>query len=88
MADPSLLAALRLRVGEPIRFRRAGGSRWIEGKVAGVDADGSVKLFDPDGAARNLRPDMVEVLRPGRKGHLRWRLVSDLAITWEQLALW
>lgn len=53
----------------------------------GISADGSIKLYDPDGSARNLRPDSVEVRRPGIKGRLRWQLVSDVAITWEQLEL-
>jgi hypothetical protein len=85
---PAVLELVGLRKGEPIRFRRHGTGRWIEGTVAGVAVDGSIKLFDPEGAARNLRPDVVEVKRPGSRGRLRWQLVSDVAITWEQLELW
>lgn len=88
MLDPAALASLGLRKGEPARFRRHGGGRWVLGKVGGVDSDGSILLYDPDGSARNLRPDAVEVRRPGSRGRLRWHLVSDVAITWEQLALW
>jgi hypothetical protein len=88
MTDPLVLERLGLRAGEPIRFRRPGAKRWIAGKIAGVAADGSIKLFDPEGSARNLRPDAVEIRRPGPKGRLRWQLVSDVAITWEQLELW
>lgn len=79
---------LGLRSGEPIRFRRNGSGRWVQGKVVGIAADGSIQLSDPDGAARNLRPHAVEVRRPGARGRLQWRLVSEVAVTWEQLELW
>lgn len=88
MTDTALLTTLGLRAGEPIRFRRNGTGRWVEGKVAGVAADGSILLYDPDGSARNLRPEVVEVRRPGPRGRLVWRIVSDVAITWEQLTIW
>ena len=88
MTDTSLLTTLGLRAGEPIRFRRNGTGRWVEGKVAGIAADGSILLYDPDGSARNLRPEVVEVRRPGQRGRLVWRVVSDVAITWEQLSIW
>ena len=89
MTNPVALERLGLRSGEPIRFRRNGTGRWIEGRMAGIAADGSIKLFDPEGAARNLRPDAVEVRRPGgARGRLRWQVVSEVAITWEQLELW
>lgn len=88
MTDTALLTTLGLRAGEPIRFRRNGGGRWVEGKVAGVAPDGSILLYDPDGSARNLRPEVVEVRRPGPRGRLVWRVVSDVAITWEQLTIW
>jgi hypothetical protein len=86
--DPVLLERLGLRCGEPIRFKRNGGGRWVEGRVSGIATDGSIQLYDPDGATRNLRPHMVEVRRPGTRGRLQWRVVSDVAITWEQLELW
>jgi hypothetical protein len=86
--SPAVLELVGLRKGEAVRYRRNGTGRWVEGKVAGVAADGSIELFDPDGAARNLRPDVVEVRRPASRGRLRWQLVSDVAITWEQLQLW
>jgi hypothetical protein len=88
VTDPFVLEQLGLRCGESIRFRRNGTGRWIVGRVAGVASDGSIQLFDPDGAARNLRPNAVEVRRPGARGRLQWQLVSDVAITWEQLELW
>jgi hypothetical protein len=88
MTDPWVLEQLGLRAGEPIRFRRTGTGRWVVGRVAGVGADGSIALHDPDGAARNLRAGAVEVRRPGPRGRLRWQTVSDVAVTWEQLELW
>jgi hypothetical protein len=88
VTDTALLTTLGLRAGEPIRFRRNGTGRWVEGKVAGMAADGSILLYDPDGSARNLRPEVVEVRRPGPRGRLVWRVVSDVAITWEQLTIW
>jgi hypothetical protein len=88
VTDPFVLERLGLRGGEPIRFRRNGTGRWVQGRVSGIAVDGSIQLFDPDGAARNLRPHAVEVRRPGARGRLQWRVVSEVAITWEQLELW
>lgn len=85
--SPSALARLGLRLGEPIRFRRSNRGRWIVGKVSGIEADGSIALRDPDGSARSLRAEMVEIRRPGSRGRLRWSVVSDVAITWEQLEM-
>ena len=81
------LTAVGLHLGEPIRFRRRDRSRWVVGKVVRVEPDGSITLHDPDGAARSLRPEAVQVRRPGNKGRLVWSLVSDVAMTWEQLEL-
>lgn len=88
MSNPRVLECLGLRHGEPVRFRRGGTGRWVAGKVAGIAADGSITLHDVNGAARNLRPTSVEVRRPGARGRLRWQIVSEVAITWEQLELW
>ena len=82
-----MLDRLGLRAGEAIRFRRGERGRWIVGRVAGIAADGSITLHDPDGSARSMRPERVEVRRPGARGRLRWRIVSDVATTWEQLEL-
>jgi len=84
---PETLAAVGLRLGEPVRFRRQEVGRWIEGKVARIEADGSVTLHDPNGAARSLRPERIQVRRPGIRGRLTWQFVSDVATTWEQLEL-
>jgi hypothetical protein len=82
------LAHLRLTTGEPVRFRKAESGRWLPGKMSGVAADGSVTIHDENGAARSLRPERVEVRRPGSRGRLTWQRVSDVAVTWEQLELW
>jgi hypothetical protein len=81
------LNAVGLHLGESIRFRRHEGGRWLVGKVARVEPDGSITLHDPDGAARSLRPERVQVRRPGSRGRLAWKTVSDVAVTWEQLDL-
>lgn len=81
------LRAVGLKLGEPIRFRRNDAGRWIVGKVARVEADGSITLHDPEGSARSLRPETVQVRRPGTRGRLTWRFVSEAAVTWEQLEL-
>ena len=81
------LNAVGLRLGEQIRFRRNDAGRWVVGKVARVEPDGSITLHDPDGAARSLRPERVQVRRPGTRGRLVWKVVSEVAVTWEQLDL-
>jgi hypothetical protein len=81
------LHAVGLRPGEAIRFRRHEGGRWWVGKVLRIEPDGSITLIDPDGAARSLRPETVMVRRPGSRGRLVWKTVSDVAVTWEQLEL-
>jgi hypothetical protein len=88
MFDAEILAQLRLASGEPVRFRKVEGGRWLTGKMSGVGSDGSITIHDSNGAARSLRPERVEVRRPDGRGRLTWQLVSDVAITWEQLALW
>jgi hypothetical protein len=81
------LDRLGLRAGEAIRFRRRDRGRWVVGRVVGIAPDGSITLRDPDGSARSLRADNVEIRRPGSRGRLRWCIVSEVAITWEQLEL-
>ena len=88
VTDAHTLALLRLTSGEPVRFRKAEGGRWLPGKMSGVAIDGSITIHDANGSARSLRPERVEVRRPGTRGRLTWQLISDVAITWEQLELW
>jgi hypothetical protein len=86
--DPATLVLIGLRPGEPVRFRKTDGGRWFSGKMSAVTADGAVTIHDAQGAARSLRPERIEVRRPGQRGRLTWQTISDVAITWEQLALW
>lgn len=81
------LNAVGLHRGEPIRFRRNDAGRWLVGKVLRIESDGSITFYDPDGAARSVRPELVQVRRPGSRGRLVWKIVSDVAMTWEQLEL-
>ena len=88
-ADVEVLFQLGLHAGEEVRFRKGESGRWISGRIAGVNPDGSITLHDvPQGAARSLRPDRLEVRRPGSRGRLTWQNVGVVAITWEQLCLW
>ena len=52
-----------------------------------IEPDGSVTISDTDGAARSIRPENIQVRRPGSRGRLVWRSVDDVAVTWEQLEL-
>lgn len=87
MGEPSL-DDLGLRAGEAARFRRVDLRRWQQGRISGIGADGSVLLHDDDGAARSVRPENVEVRRPGSRGRLEWHNVADLQSSEEQLGLW
>ena len=86
--DAATLQLLGLKSGEPVRFRKGETGRWFAGKMSGVAMGGSITIYDANGAARSLRPERVEVRRPGGRGRLIWQTVSDVAITWEQLQLW
>jgi hypothetical protein len=86
--DMGTLQRLGLRAGETVRFKKGESGRWFAGKMSGVAVDGSITVFDANGGARNLRPERVEVRRPGSRGRLTWQSVSEVAITWEQLQLW
>jgi hypothetical protein len=86
-SNPDVLASIGLHWREPVRFRKSAGGHWQLGKVHAVSGDGSLAIFDADGAARNLRPERVEVRRPDRRGRLTWRCVAEVAVTWEQLGL-
>ena len=89
MADAVILERIGLAAGEPVRFRRGDSGRWITGRISGVNIDGSIVLLDvPIGASRCVRPDRLEVRRPGSRGRLTWQNVRVVAITWEQLTLW
>ena len=86
MSDADRLPALGLRAGERARFRK--GARWQEGRLAGVEPDGSLRVHDAKGAARSLSPERVEVRREGPRGAVAWRSVPDVMGDVEQLGLW
>jgi hypothetical protein len=87
--EETTLTRLGLRPGEPVRFRKNDNGRWISGKISAINTDGSITLHDvPQGAARSLRADRLEVRRPSRHGRLTWQNVGVVAVTWEQLSLW
>ena len=77
-----------LRAGERARFREARGGRWHDAVVVGVERDGSVALRDAKRAARSIPLERVEVLRRAGRGRPHWRNAAEVAVTWEQLALW
>ena len=80
------LAALGLRQGDCVRFRRGSG-HWTEGVVTGRERDGSVGLQDRKGASRAIAAARLEVRRPGPRGAPRWIPVAELAARREQLSL-
>ncbi len=82
-----VLRRIGLRPGETVRFRRADRGRWQEGRISWVERDGSITVHDSHGAARSLRPERLEVKRPGKRGRDRWCPVTEVAVTWEQLTL-
>lgn len=57
MIDTATLHRLGLRAGEPVRFRKGDAGRWFAGKMSGVAIDGSITIFDANGAARSLRAE-------------------------------
>jgi hypothetical protein len=90
MADAAArppLAAVGLREGDHVRFRRGSTGHWTEGVVTGREKDGSVALQDRKGASRAIPLARLEVRRPGPRGALRWIPATELAARREQLAL-
>ena len=86
MPDRARLPELGLRPGEPVRFRR--GTRWHEGRLVGIEADGSLQVSDRKGAARSLPVGCIEVRREGPRGAAVWRSVPAVISQPEQLDLW
>ncbi|MEY3617441.1 MAG: hypothetical protein RL726_139 [Actinomycetota bacterium] len=82
-----VLRRIGLTAGEEVRFRRADRGRWQTGRIACVERDGSITVHDSHGAARSLRPEKLEVLRPGKRRKSVWTPVPEVAVTWEQLTL-
>ena len=81
------LTALGLRAGEPARFRRRESERWSKGRLAGVEADGSVRVIDDKGATLSLPLTCIEVARVSQRGKKGWEPASARADRTEQLGL-
>jgi len=81
------LAAFGLRAGEPVRFRRGARGRWHLGRIERIERDGSIGLHDDKGAARALRPELVEVAARGPKGASIWEPLVMRMTRGEQLEL-
>lgn len=81
------LEMLGVHPGEAVRFRKVDGGRWFAGKVAASNQDGSITLYDANGAARSLFPDRIEIQRAGRRGRKVWLTLAELAVTAEQMNL-
>jgi hypothetical protein len=81
------LAALGLRVGEAVRWRRFGSGRWQLGVVTRRERDGSVGVTDGRGLARSLRVECLEVGSAGPRGARRWEPLRERAARIEQLRL-
>ena len=77
------LLALGLRAGEAARFRRRENERWNKCRLAGVEADGSLRVIDDKGATLSLRVEQIEV----RKGKSSWEPAAARAERTEQLGL-
>ena len=88
MTDPIVLEQLGLRGGEPVRFRRNGSGRWVQGRVSGIAADGSITLLDSRRRRPQPAPRRSRCAGPAPAAGCTWQVVSDVAITWEQLELW
>lgn len=81
------LRALGLRPGQTVRFRRTAGEHWVEGVILGVEKDASIGVRDADGRFRAVPVPRIEVRVDGPRGGRRWRRVSDVAASVEQLGL-
>jgi hypothetical protein len=81
------LIALGLRVGDPVRWRRAGTGHWQLGVVTRRERDGSVGVTDGRGLARSLRVECLEVGCAGPRGARRWEPLQERAARSEQLRL-
>lgn len=86
-AADARLAAVGLRPGDRVRFRRRDGGRWHEGVVAQMERDGSVGLHDDKGAARAIPLDRLEVRTTGPRGAVAWEPGDARAARTEQLRL-
>ena len=81
------LVMLGLRAGMKVRYRREPSDRWKPARVELVEADGSLRLRDPKGAALSIPVELVEVSTRGPRGAWTWEPVLDRAAREEQLQL-
>lgn len=81
------LEELGLRAGDRLRWRPREGARWVEGNATGRERDGSVGLRDPQGRARALPVERLEVATTGPRGARTWEPVAARAARTEQLDL-
>lgn len=86
--DGSALAAIGLRAGDRVRFRRKEGGHWREATVVCIERDGSIGVRDPKGASRALPMGQVEVRCSGPRGAATWEPLIERAARTEQLSLW
>ena len=85
--DDGRLAAVGLRPGDRVRFRRSDGGRWHEGAVERIERDGSVGLRDTKGAARSILLTRLEVRTTGPRGAVTWEPGDERAARTEQMRL-
>ncbi|MDE3203395.1 MAG: hypothetical protein KGQ66_04135 [Acidobacteriota bacterium] len=81
------MALLGLSVGEAVRWRPSGGSRWHNGRVTRRERDGSIGVTDARGSQRSLPVDRLEVRCAGPRGGNGWEPLSERASRTEQLRL-
>lgn len=86
LADSALLE-VGLRPGDRVRFRRAEGGSWWEGRVEQRERDGSIGVRDERGALRALPIERLQVRTAGKRGGTVWEPVADRAARDEQLGL-
>ncbi len=86
--DDTGLAAIGLRAGEQVRFRRREHGRWELGTVIAIERDGSIGVRDARGGARALPMARIEVRATGPRGARTWEPLADRASRTEQLAFW
>lgn len=81
------LTRLGLRKDEPARWKRKANERWSVGRLAGVEADGSIRVIDEKGATMSIPLDRLEVGKTGPRGAAGWEPASTRGARTEQLGL-
>ena len=81
------LERLGLRKGERVRFLRVDKSRWQEGRITGLESDGSVRIRDGNGLLRSIALEHVLVEAVGPRGAKTWEPALDRVNRPEQLDL-